>query len=72
MDYVILVIISLLGITNNNSVDAREVIHRYEVSQESFRAELEKCEERAEKLTDKLILSDGRIIALIFCTGGPK
>lgn len=72
MEYIILVTISLLGITGNSSIDAREVIHRYEVPQELFQVELEKCEKRAEELTDKLMLPDGRIVALIYCTGGPK
>ncbi len=72
MEYVILVTLSLIGITGNESIDAREVIHRYEVPQELFQAELARCEERAEKQTNKLILPDGRIVALIYCTGGPK
>lgn len=72
MEYVILVMISLITISSNTSIDAHEVIHRYEVSQESFQVELEKCEKRADELTDKLKMPDGRFIVLIFCAGGPK
>ena len=72
MEYVILVTLSLLGITSDSSIDAREVIRRYEVPQELFQAELTRCNERAAELTYKLMLPDGRIVALIYCTGGPK
>ena len=72
MKYVILVSIHLISVTGNNIMDANEVIHRYEVSQESFQVELEKCEERADELTDKLMMPNGSFVALIYCTGESK
>ena len=71
MEYVILMMLTLINI-DGRSIDAREELYRYEVSQELFQVELEKCNERADIATDKLRTPDGRIVALIYCNGGPK